>query len=400
MDQTNRLGIVEFLQDVHGVVMVPRRRFVMIHERGVAWGSLLLLFVPTYFTLAYLGGLYFDHEPFWGYDLLVPAVAAALAIFFKALILHVVARLWEGKGRYFAAKGRLIDQLVVVGYAGIPGLAILLVTLIVFLMFPAEMGYLLRHFRVATWCVMIGLGIACFVWNLILMVLALRNVYRMHDFKLVVSVILGAVLFGLGAIAIEHSSVRPSGIDVAYALPILNERMGLFFASDPSTGDQKPSRLDIHVDRLAFRWRQPGRFELVFVSPAQRLRGKDAEQNGAIVVGRAGMTAVSADEIALVRVVGMPGETVEIFNGQLLIDARPWDEPYITQAWRSSSSVSARKLGPTDYFVLPENRHLLESGYSDYVVDRSRIVGRMLTAKWPLGWWLLQPSVFQKGHPR
>jgi signal peptidase I len=398
MDERRTLSVIEFVQDIRGVVLSPRRRFSIIHDRGALGGSLLLMLAPAYLAFSFLGGIYFDREPFPGYSLLVPALAAILSTFLKTYFIHFFARLLEGRGRYFSATGNYRNQVVLIGYAGIPELMCLVLASCVFLLMPDEMGYLLRHLRVATMSVLISLGIAFFLWNLILVVLALRNVYPMHDMKILLAVIVGSVLLGISARILTNPVARPADVDVSYVLPIVNERMGRLFATDPSTEEQKPSRLDFHADQLAYRWKQPRRFDLVFFTPSKPVRVKDGTQGG-IIVGKAGVSEAHRDDKALVRVLGLPGETLEIKQGQLVINGQAWAEPYITGDWRSNASISSRSLGPSEYFVLPENRHLLDSGYLDFVINRSRISGRMVTNKWPLGWWLLQPSVFLKGYP-
>ena len=53
------------------------------------------------------------------------------------------------------------------------------------------------------------------------------------------------------------------------------------------------------------------------------------------------------------RVIGLPGETVEIAAGQVLIDGIPLNEPY---AALSGEDYPARTLGADEFFVLGDNR--------------------------------------------
>jgi signal peptidase I len=72
------------------------------------------------------------------------------------------------------------------------------------------------------------------------------------------------------------------------------------------------------------------------------------------------------------RVVALPGEQIEVRDGEVLIDGVPLVEPYVRhrRTWR----VDAVTLGPDEYFVVGDNR-----GTSDFGrVERERIVGRLL----------------------
>ena len=95
MGNGRKLSFLEFLSDIRLVVTSPARRFALIKERGAGWGSLVLLMVPIYFGFYYMGGVYFDRDPFPGYSFIPPLVAAAVAVFLKLFFIHVVARMFR-----------------------------------------------------------------------------------------------------------------------------------------------------------------------------------------------------------------------------------------------------------------------------------------------------------------
>ena len=57
--------------------------------------------------------------------------------------------------------------------------------------------------------------------------------------------------------------------------------------------------------------------------------------------------------LILKRIIGLPGETVEIRAGQVYIDGKPLTEPYITGETSDFASVTVPKK---HYFVLGDNR--------------------------------------------
>lgn len=109
----------------------------------------------------------------------------------------------------------------------------------------------------------------------------------------------------------------------------------------------------------------------VFMSPSR----------GDIVVFR----APNEGGIDLVkRVIGLPGETVQIVGGAVYINDRRLEEPYITQEW---SGDLPRTFIPDDYyFVLGDNRNNSEDSRSPRVglVARGDIVGKALLRWWPV----------------
>ena len=154
------------------------------------------------------------------------------------------------------------------------------------------------------------------------------------------------------------------------------------------------------MDRLAYRLRDPEYFELVVFSVAQRKRQGNAGQGSVLVGTDAGMSARWEDgDYVVGRIVGLPGDAVELVNGNLRINGQSWDERYLVPEYRSNASLPLKTLGPAEYFILPENRTLLAELQQALVVKRDRILGREMLGKWPLGWWAFRPTVFLQPQP-
>lgn len=76
------------------------------------------------------------------------------------------------------------------------------------------------------------------------------------------------------------------------------------------------------------------------------------------------------------RIVGLPGETVEFHDGQLLIDGKVLPEPYVK--WGCNWEHEAEKVGPDEYYVVGDNRSM---GYFEHTkgrAGRDRIMGKVL----------------------
>jgi len=78
----------------------------------------------------------------------------------------------------------------------------------------------------------------------------------------------------------------------------------------------------------------------------------------------------------LKRVVGLPGETVEFQDGQLVIDGRPILEPWLKLP--SNWTLPPRKLGPDEFYVVGDNRSMPPAFHTQGGATRRKIVGKVL----------------------
>lgn len=85
------------------------------------------------------------------------------------------------------------------------------------------------------------------------------------------------------------------------------------------------------------------------------------------------------------RVIGLPGETVEVRDGAIYIDSVPLEEPYLSDA--THGNMSPRKLGPNEYFVLGDNRDNSSDSRSWGPLPRDNIIGKAWLSYWPPRLW-------------
>jgi signal peptidase I len=83
------------------------------------------------------------------------------------------------------------------------------------------------------------------------------------------------------------------------------------------------------------------------------------------------------------RVVGLPGETIEGRGGEIYIDGKPLDEPYLPRAVRSRE-FPAEKVPPQHFWVLGDNRQDSKDSTFFKSIDEDAIVGRAFVRIWPL----------------
>lgn len=84
------------------------------------------------------------------------------------------------------------------------------------------------------------------------------------------------------------------------------------------------------------------------------------------------------------RVVGLPGETVEIRRGTVLVNDQPLLEPYLTEEDRDQSNSPRMRLPAGQYFVLGDRRRSSNDSRTWGTVHRDYIYGKAVFSYWPL----------------
>ncbi len=77
----------------------------------------------------------------------------------------------------------------------------------------------------------------------------------------------------------------------------------------------------------------------------------------------------------LKRLIGLPGETIEIRDGKVYINDRVLDEPYIKESMRGHSILFT--MGPDEYFVMGDNRNLSSDSRAFGPISSENIRGRV-----------------------
>ena len=86
-------------------------------------------------------------------------------------------------------------------------------------------------------------------------------------------------------------------------------------------------------------------------------------------------------ETYIKRVVGLPGERVEVRDGIVNIDGRELAEPYVR--FRDKRSAPAVVVPPHAYYVLGDNRAESDDSRNWGVLRDSDVVGKALVGIWP-----------------
>ncbi|MDY4516926.1 MAG: signal peptidase I [Lachnospiraceae bacterium] len=128
---------------------------------------------------------------------------------------------------------------------------------------------------------------------------------------------------------------------------------------EPTLYDQD----NLIVDKISYRFRDPERFDII-VFPFQ----------------------YKENTYYIKRIIGLPGETVQIVDGDIYINGTILEEDYGKETMVSSGrAINEIQLGEDEYFVLGDNRNHSEDSRFDDVgnIKRSNIIGRAFIRIWP-----------------
>lgn len=118
------------------------------------------------------------------------------------------------------------------------------------------------------------------------------------------------------------------------------------------------------IDELSYRFRQPARGEVIVFKYPQ-----------------------NASQRFIKRIIGLPGETVEIKDGRIIIYSQAGkqmldESDYLPTDLKTSGEVKVT-LGPNEYFVLGDNRNFSLDSRRFGSLPEENIIGRVIVRAWP-----------------
>jgi signal peptidase I len=134
----------------------------------------------------------------------------------------------------------------------------------------------------------------------------------------------------------------------------------------------------IIVDKLKYRFSRPQRGDIVVFSPTQTLQNEQYK------------------DAFIKRIVALPGEKVQLKDGQVYINNQPLKElSYLSSQQRTEIDVctsptqqaylaQTQTIPPDSYLVLGDNRNSSYDSRCWGVVPRENIIGRAVLRFWPL----------------
>jgi signal peptidase I len=166
------------------------------------------------------------------------------------------------------------------------------------------------------------------------------NVREILIMALVFLVVFAAVQFSVQSFRVDGPSMEPSFIEDEF----------------------------IMVNKLTYRFIDPRRGDVIIFDPP-----------------------FSSSYPFIKRVVGLPGETVEIRHGDIYINGRLLVEKPVMERPRTMD-MDAVRVEKDHYFVMGDNRDNSRDSTEGWTVPRDNIIGRSWMIYWPLSHWGLSPD--------
>lgn len=121
---------------------------------------------------------------------------------------------------------------------------------------------------------------------------------------------------------------------------------------------------NLMVDKLSYRFKDPERFDII-VFPYEH----------------------KENTYYIKRIIGLPGETVQVKSGKIYIDGEVMEEPYGKEPMEYAGIAGEPiRLSEDEYFVLGDNRNNSSDSRDPSVgnIHREKIVGKAFIRIWPL----------------
>ncbi len=121
--------------------------------------------------------------------------------------------------------------------------------------------------------------------------------------------------------------------------------------------------------------------ERIFINKYEYKLSSGAIQRGDLVVFH---FPLDPSQSYIKRVIGLPGDSVEIDGGEVLVNDRKLDEPYVPEDYRDRLSLPKEAVPAGHYFVLGDHRNSSSDSRMWGFVDRAEIYGKAVFVYWPL----------------
>ena len=135
------------------------------------------------------------------------------------------------------------------------------------------------------------------------------------------------------------------------------------YVNGSSMNDTLQDGDNLLVDKISYRFKDPERFDII-VFPYQH----------------------EEETFYIKRIIGLPGETVQVIGGEVYIDGERLEESYGKEMMYSAGVAETPiELGKDEYFVLGDNRNNSRDSRDPSVgnIKEDQIVGKAFIRIWP-----------------
>ncbi len=118
------------------------------------------------------------------------------------------------------------------------------------------------------------------------------------------------------------------------------------------------------IDKISYNFRNPERGDIVVFSPTDALKAQNFK------------------DAFIKRLLGLPGDKVEVKGGRVYVNDQPLKENYIDE--KPNYNFGPVTVPPNQYLVLGDNRNNSYDSHYWGFVPRDHIIGKAVVRFWPL----------------
>jgi signal peptidase I len=90
------------------------------------------------------------------------------------------------------------------------------------------------------------------------------------------------------------------------------------------------------------------------------------------------------------RIIGIPGDTIEIVRGKTYVNDVQIDEPYVLNPF--NYTLPKQTVPPDNYFFLGDNRNVSNDSSKGWLLARGNVIGKAWLIYWPIKDWSVVPE--------
>jgi signal peptidase I len=117
------------------------------------------------------------------------------------------------------------------------------------------------------------------------------------------------------------------------------------------------------IDKISYNFRSPDRGDIIVFSPTDALKQQKFK------------------DAFIKRLIGLPGDKVEVKEGKVYVNNQPLKENYIEE--KPNYNFGPVTVPPNQFLVLGDNRNNSYDSHYWGFVPRDRIIGRAVVRFWP-----------------
>ncbi len=140
-----------------------------------------------------------------------------------------------------------------------------------------------------------------------------------------------------------------------------------FVVNGPSMNFTLQDGQQLLVNKVVYKFHQPERGDIIIFHPP-----------------------FNEEEEYVKRIIGLPGESIEIKNGTVYIykkdgKVESLNEPYVTRP--TTQSFKGEIIPENEYFVMGDNRNNSSDSRTGWTLPQENIIGKAWLSVWPTSTW-------------